>query len=248
MALQYKNGKPYYYRNKRLNGQVVTQYYGSGVEAELAAEVFAAAKEKRKLNREKLDAAKAGLKLLDRQMDQLKKAPLHALDAERSEQSARDSGQLASQPTPETVLDRARELLAARETGDQTAESELTGLLDRFPGLMHRMGDAAGLARAKWVSLIVGKDPVFMAATVKKLEHMRSQYPVDGSPVGKLLVERILATWLQLTFFEGKMAAVNQNDFKTFGFFCSRQQKAHRQHLQAIRAWVQWRAACDSIN
>ena len=38
MALEYRNGRPYYYRNKRENGTVIRQYIASGQMAEFAAD------------------------------------------------------------------------------------------------------------------------------------------------------------------------------------------------------------------
>lgn len=38
MTLEYRNGRPFYYRNKRQNGKVVRHYVGSGQMALLAAE------------------------------------------------------------------------------------------------------------------------------------------------------------------------------------------------------------------
>ena len=233
-----KNGRRYFYRSKRVKGRVEKVYFGCGFQAEMAAELFEAAKEKRQVNRERLNAAKAGLKLIPRQMEQLRRAPLDAAN-----QSAHQRGESDSPPpllTPETVMVRAQALLEAYRSGDRNAEVQLTELIDRYPGLMHRMGDVASLARANWVSLIVGKDDVFRAATVKKLEHMRSQYPVNDDPVRQLLVERILATWLQLNYLEAKMAAVRTEDMKNFEYLSRLQQKAQKQHFEAIQFWQQW--------
>jgi hypothetical protein len=190
-----KNGRRYFYRSKRVKGRVEKVYFGCGFRAEMAAELFEAAKEKRQVNRERLNAAKAGLRLIPRQMEQLRNASLNA-----AEESAHQRGETNCPPplpTPETVMVRAQALLEAYRSGDRDAEAQLTEMIDRHPCLMHHMGDVAGLARANWVSLIVGKDDVFRAATIKKLDHMRSQYPVNDDPVCQLLVERILATWLQ---------------------------------------------------
>ena len=204
----------------------------------MAAEVFAAAKEKRRLNREKIKAAKAGLKVVDRQMDQLRRAPLDAaVELSTNSDSVNDSESHPKQTTPEAILTRARELLEAHRMGDKSAESELTNLVDQYPALMHRLGDIAQLARGKWLSLIVGRDPVFRMATIKKLEDLRSRFPANDDPVNQLLVERILASWLQLAFFEGKMAESGSLDREGFGFYSRLQQKALRHHMQAIRNW-----------
>lgn len=233
-----KNGKSYYYHPVRVGNRVVKQYFGAGVEAELAAELVERQKQNRQLDREKLAAAKKSMKLLDRQMDQLARAPLDAINDDRTKPSE------AAQPvsTPPDILKRAQELLRAREAGDQSAETQLVEMVDRFPCLMHRLGDVAGLARMRLVSLITGKDPVFQKAVINKVEHLRSQFPVNDDPIGKLLVERVLATWLRLNFLEGKEGEVGGRDPKTFEIYSRLASKAQREHTQAIQNWTLWKS------
>ena len=243
MAWEYRNGKQYYYLCQRVNGKVKKLYFGCGPEAELAAATVEANRLNRKENRVKLNAAKAGLKLAGRQMEQLRRAPLDAIHSQSAEELPADSRQKPSLETPPDIVKRAQELLIAREAGDPSAEKELTDLIDQHPGLVHRFVDLGRLLQAKWLALIVGNDVVFQSITAKKLENLRLQFPTGGSPVGKLLLDRIVASYLQLTFAEGKMAEVGTRDRSSFNFFAKLQETAQRQHLQAIRAWNQWAGA-----
>ena len=238
MGWEYRGKNRYFYHCERYLGRVWKRYYGSGPEAELAAAAVESKRRARQEKRERLAGAKADLKLVDRQMGQLERAPLVFAAPITSDHSASERA-APPLPTPETALERARELLNARESGDPTAEAELTDLIDRFPSLMHQFGDVARLAHAKWLMLMVGKDAVFQAATIKKLNDLRSQFPVDNNPVLRLVVERIIATWLQLTYAEGKMAEAGTIDRAGFRFYSQLQQKAQRQHMQAIRTWNQ---------
>ena len=52
MALVYLNGRPYYYRNKRVDGKVVREYIASGHLAEIAAGQDARQREQRLARRE----------------------------------------------------------------------------------------------------------------------------------------------------------------------------------------------------
>jgi hypothetical protein len=246
MAFEVRHGKRYFYHSKRVDGKVKKTYYGCGLLAEMYAEAFEAIKEKRQFNRERLNAAKAGLKLIPRQMEQLRRAPLDAVEAYPPPRAATDPPLPPPLPTPETVLIRAKVLLEARRAGDETAESQLTDLVDRYPTLTYRLGDVAGLARASWVSMIAGKDIVFRKSIMNRLEHMRSEYPANDSPVSVLLVERILATWLQLNYFEAKLASVDIKDLKNLEYLKDLQQKAERQHLEAIERWHHWQT-CQEV-
>jgi hypothetical protein len=61
----------YYYRTKRVNGRVVRQYVGAGRVAELAAELDAVEREKRRLDALDLRQQKADMAALDADLDTL---------------------------------------------------------------------------------------------------------------------------------------------------------------------------------
>ena len=70
MALEIRDGRPYYYRSKRQNGKVVRQYVASGQMAELLAEQDARKREQQQARRtakeeERLAFATARTPLLD---------------------------------------------------------------------------------------------------------------------------------------------------------------------------------------
>ena len=81
---------------------------------------------------------------------------------------------------------------------------------------------------------------MFLALIEKKLKYMRSEYPGNDSPVCELLVERILATYLQLNYFEAKLASVDFRDLKNLDHLRGLQQTAEKQHLEAIERWHHW--------
>lgn len=248
MAWEQKGTTRFFYLSQRENGRVKKRYFGSGPEAELAAATVEANRLNRKENRDKLNAAKAGLKLAGRQMEQLRRAPLDAIHSHTAEELPADNHPKQSLETPPDIIKRAQELLSAREAGDPSAEKELTDLIDQHPGLVHRFVDLGRLLQAKWLALITGNDAVFQSITAKKLENLRLQFPTDGSPVGKLLIDRIIASHLQLTFAEGKMAEVGTRDQSNFNLFSKLQETAQRQHLQAIRAWNHWQSSNNKNN
>ena len=78
------------------------------------------------------------------------------------------------------------------------------------------------------LAIVAGNDPVFRKAATKKLEDLRLQFPVNDNPFSRLIVERILSTWVQLSFAEGKMAEVGSVDRKAIKFYSRLNQKAQR--------------------
>ena len=79
-----------------------------------------------------------------------------------------------------------------------------------------------------------------------QLESMRIEVAGENpSPLARLLAERVVATWLQVQFFEGLYAlgiksgvtlSLSQDEHRQ-----KRLDKAHRRHLSAIRTLAQIR-------
>jgi hypothetical protein len=102
---------------------------------------------------------------------------------------------------------------------------------------MHRFGNLASLAWSKWLTLVVGSDSVYRSAVIKEIEYLRSKFPLRANPTSRFLVERIIMTWLKMAYAENRMADLVTTDKAGFEFFSRAQEKAQRQHMQAIRAW-----------
>lgn len=237
MGWQTRGKKRCFYHSKRVDGKVVSQYIGSGPEAEMVAEALEAAREKRQIDRDRMNAAKAKLKAIEDQTELLMRPQPSLMNTEATPHSAAESRKTSTVSTPPEILGRARTLLDSYRVGDAAAEAELLALIEQYPGVMNRFGNLPGLAQAKWLSLAVGNDPVYRAATIKKMDDLRSKFPISQNPCSRFLVERILVSSLQLAYAEIRMADLAPNDQAGFEFLSRLQQRAERQHLRAIRAW-----------
>ncbi len=81
MALKYRNGRPIYYRSRKIGGKVVDDYVGSGVIAELAADTDESIREERKRRREAEERAQQRLTAVDKpvaRLDRLTRTLAHA--------------------------------------------------------------------------------------------------------------------------------------------------------------------------
>ncbi len=110
-------------------------------------------------------------------------------------------------------------------------------LFDRSPELWDEVGDLALQAERALVKGISGENALLKDALYRKLEVLRAELSGPSpSVLDRLLVERVVACWLQVY---GADALYAQNlgklTLKRSEFFQRRQDRAHRRYLSAIR-------------
>lgn len=74
MAWENRNGRDYYYRKRRVGRRVVSEYIGSGIMAELTAELDQADRERRQAERDRLRAIQEENQAVDSSLDAQEKA------------------------------------------------------------------------------------------------------------------------------------------------------------------------------
>jgi hypothetical protein len=147
--------------------------------------------------------------------------------------------------TRRDTVGRLRELVKKAEKGDKEGLPEIRKILKESPKLAWRIMDYGKLAEWHFVERMT-KDKDFASKELLKrqLAAMREEVAgEDPSPLERLLAERVVATWLQIQLFEGLYAAgmyksmsVNQGSYQQ-----KRLDRAHRNHLSAIRMLAQIR-------
>jgi hypothetical protein len=141
-------------------------------------------------------------------------------------------------PAPE-ILDEIRSVISRAKQGDTTVLPRLRELLADHPALWQRYGDLAVLAEAAWADLAAGTDLHLRESLLRRAEALREELAgPTPSPVEKLLVERVVATWLQLHYFDVIEAQSLNNDEKPrlASFRAKRQEQAHRMYLTSLAA------------
>ena len=137
-----------------------------------------------------------------------------------------------------------RELLERVEGGDEGARRKLKSLLEEVPVLARKLVDPAKIAERSMVETYAGAaGTAVKEALPAVLEQMRGELAGDDpSPLERLLVERVVATWLQVHYFE---ALYSQNasgmSFAQADHHQKRVDRAHRRHLSAIKTLAQVR-------
>lgn len=144
----------------------------------------------------------------------------------------------------------ARELLVRAHEGDESALPALRELLDAAPSLARRFVDPAREVERIMLRNYAGEDLMLKEAMPVALKSMREELAGDApSPLERLLVERVVATWFQLQYFEalhaqsfkGSMSLAQSDHFQ------KRIDRAQGRHLSAIKTLAQVRKMGPSV-
>ncbi len=109
--------------------------------------------------------------------------------------------------------------------------------LDEHPELWKHFGDLTIQARERWLQLIAGKD-LYLAETMRlHLDAMRTDLGGSNpSPLDRLLVDRILATHVQVLYFEAmETTDPAVENMRLARYRIDRREQAHRQFLSAVK-------------
>jgi hypothetical protein len=138
---------------------------------------------------------------------------------------------------PDLQNEHLDELVRRARTGDVEACRALREILDHTPGLWDFVGDLAFQAEQRWLDFIAGDDSLFRDALARKVSAMKTELTgTSSSPLEKLLVGRIIATWLQSHQADASYAQAQGLSLKQAAFAQQRMDAAHRRHLTAIAA------------
>ena len=136
--------------------------------------------------------------------------------------------------SPEAML----QIIERAQNGDADAMPALCRLLDHVPAIREAIGGA--LERTVEHSIIKslggGDNVVFREALSRKLAALREELEgASPSPTERLLVDRIVACWLQVQQADLLYAQAGSCSFAQANFHLKRQDRAHRRFLSAMR-------------
>jgi hypothetical protein len=143
------------------------------------------------------------------------------------------------------TVERLNELVKKAEKGNKEGLPEIRKILKESPELAWRIMDYGKLAEWHFIERMT-KDKDFGSKELLKrqLASMREEIAGENpSPLERLLAERVVATWLQIQLFEGMYAAGMHQSMSTNqrNYLQERSDRAHRNHLSAIRMLAQIR-------
>ncbi len=128
------------------------------------------------------------------------------------------------------ILERAAE-------GDKSVLPQLRELLQESPTLLRSAGNIAEQVERSWVGRIAGDNIVVSEAIRMKLTQMHRELSGDNpSLMEKLIVERILACWLQMQYVETIFAQnLSKMDPGAIQHYQKWIEKAQGRYLSAMR-------------
>jgi hypothetical protein len=149
---------------------------------------------------------------------------------------ARPTKALQKQETPDILS-----LIRRAETGDQAAMTDLRPLINQAPGAWEMAGNLAIRAENSLVNVAAGNDEILRDALRRKLAALKHELG-GGTPLEKLLVERVVACWLHVYYIDALHAMrMNNVILQESEYFQRLQERANRQYLLAIRTLAQVR-------
>jgi hypothetical protein len=116
----------------------------------------------------------------------------------------------------------------------------LRPLLNQAPGAWEMAGNLAIRAENALVNVAAGKNEVLREALTGKLAKLKEELG-GGTPLERLLVERLVACWLNVYYVNALYARCMNGVTWAESEYFQRRQGAHRQYLSAIRTLAQVR-------
>ena len=135
----------------------------------------------------------------------------------------------------ETTRQWLADLLKRADSGNASELRQVKAMLADPEGkcLVNALGDVAHRAESELVRLMGG--PVCQAALQEKLRALREELTGPApSAAERLLVERVVACWLQVAHAD-TLATTNDQSIEQAKFNQRRQDRAHRRFLSAVK-------------
>jgi hypothetical protein len=145
-------------------------------------------------------------------------------------------------PNPQAEVDPRQgdgelaRLVGRAERGDLSVLPALREALAANPDLWQTYGDLALQAEGALVRAAAGRNLLLGESLLFKLRALKAELGgASPSPLERLLVERISASWLQTAYFDGLLAQAAGAGEARLKVLRQQQDAAHRRHLAGIK-------------
>ena len=128
------------------------------------------------------------------------------------------------------------QLLKRAEAGDRSVLPQLQRALDGNAALWRGYGDLAAHAEASLAMLAAGPNLLLAESLKRKLAALKAELGGESpSPLERLLIERVTATWLQTNYHDGLVAQAAGAGEARLRALQRQLDAAHRRHLAGIK-------------
>lgn len=131
-----------------------------------------------------------------------------------------------------------RELVTRAKSGDRVVLPQLREYLDEHPEIWTEVGDLALHAQESWLALMAGEDLVLGECVRRKMDELRGELGIEAaSKVEKLLIERVVACWLQVHYADAAypQAKGPASTPSVRREMMQRQESAQRRYLSSLK-------------
>jgi hypothetical protein len=141
------------------------------------------------------------------------------------------------QTTETTVAEQLQQLVERAGKGDASALPALRQFLDLNPVLWQEFGDLSRHAEQALLNLAAGNNLHLRECLVRKLAELKQELAgPDPTPLERLLVARVAACWLQVSYFDALQAQTRPLTPAQAQQLQRQQEGAQRRFLAATRA------------
>jgi hypothetical protein len=128
----------------------------------------------------------------------------------------------------QAILDRARK-------GDASALPAVRKMFED-PPLVEAYGNLARQAEQSFIRAAAGENLVFQESLSRKLDLLRAELAgPNPTTIERLLVERVVACWLQVQDADIRYAQAKALSLKWFEYYQRRMNYSHKRYLSALK-------------
>jgi hypothetical protein len=140
------------------------------------------------------------------------------------------------------------DLVARAETGDAEATIALRAFLVSHPEIWQRCSDLGSQLFEIWIGRIAQGNALQRESLRLKVEQLKVEHGgPNPTPLERLLVERVLVSWLQVEQISGLAAQLDGLQQQTAWFLLKRQNQAERQFRNAIETLAMVRKMAPAL-
>jgi len=120
--------------------------------------------------------------------------------------------------------------------GDVTVLPRLREILDKYPEIWKTTLDLGRIVEATWAEQLAGKDLVALESYRRQAEQMRADLSGPApTPEEALLVQKIVACWLEMTYAQTIMGPVDGEALKPAAYKLKLLDSSEKRYLAAFK-------------
>ena len=141
------------------------------------------------------------------------------------------------------MLSEIREVVAEVKRPNRTVLPLLRDYISANPEIWEELEIVGIKAEEKWIDLLVADRDDLRDGLRNQIDEIRREYWCGGSsPLERLLVDRIVVSWLMVLYFEAAFAVASEAGLlKQERFFSTQLSRAQRKHGGAVKSLVEVR-------